>query len=694
MGKDVLFEIGLEELPARFVADAEKQLRENTEKWLQELRISFQSIRSFSTPRRLAVLISDVTDKQASLDIEAKGPAEKIAKDDQGEWTKAAIGFTKGQGKTTDDIYIKDIKGIPYIHVSKHIEGQATEQLLTSFPEVINSLQFASNMKWGTESIRFARPIRWLVGLYDADVILFEMAHVTSGRVTYGHRFLGKDITLNVPHAYEKMLREHYVIADAEQRKALIKEGIERLESQSNIKIPIDDVLLNEVNNLVEYPTVFKGSFDHNYLALPREVLIISMKEHQRYFPVYSTEGDLIPYFVSVRNGDDYRIDKVAQGNEKVLHARLADAQFFYEEDSKHSIDFYQEKLNHVIFQEKIGTIGEKVTRVQQLTNQISERLSLDQETIAKANRAAEICKFDLTTDMVNEFTELQGVIGEKYALKFGEDPEVARAIKEHYLPNHADGELPSTLIGSIVSVADKLDTIVGCIYAGLIPTSSQDPYGLRRQAIGILKIIKERDWDITVRELFEMPFNLYSELTINDEDVNEIRRHIEAFIRYRITFLLKENKIDPDVIQAVLKKRIENLPYIMAKANVLSSKRNDDTFKPTQEALVRVLNLAKKAEDTTINPDLFETKSEQNLYNLYHKVKENYEKVDQNKDANHALAELSQLTTPIHEFFEENMVMADDENVRKNRLGLLYKIANLIMNYADLSEIEWKQHF
>lgn len=694
MGKDVLFEIGLEELPARFVARAEQQLRENTEKWLQELRISFQSIRSFSTPRRLAVLISDVADKQASLDIEAKGPAEKIAKDDQGEWTKAAIGFTKGQGKTTDDIYIKNIKGVPYIHVSKHIEGQATEQLLTSFSEVIESLQFASNMRWGTESIRFARPIRWLVGLYDSDVIPFEIAHVTSGRVTYGHRFLGKDITLNTPLEYEKMLKDHYVIADAAQRKDLIKDGIEHLESQFNITIPVDEALLNEVNNLVEYPTVFKGSFDHNYLSLPTEVLIISMKEHQRYFPVYSTEGNLLPYFVSVRNGDDYRIDKVIQGNEKVLHARLADAEFFYEEDSKHSIDFYQEKLNHVIFQEKIGTIGEKVTRVQQLTNKISERLSLDQETILKANRAAEICKFDLTTDMVNEFTELQGVIGEKYALKLGEDQDVARAIREHYLPNHANGELPSTLIGSIVSVADKLDTIVGCIYAGLIPTSSQDPYGLRRQAIGILKIIKERQWDITVRELFEMPFNLYSELNINDEDVNEIRRHIEEFIRYRVTFLLKENDIDPDVIQAVLKKRIENLPYIIAKANLLTSKRNDDTFKPTQEALVRVLNLAKKAEDTTINPDLFETKSEQNLYNLYNKIKESYKKVDQNKDATDALAELSQLATPIHEFFEENMVMADDENVRKNRLGLLYKIAKLIMNYADLSEIEWKQHF
>src|SRR5699024_4791559 len=341
--------------------------------------------------------------------------------------------------------------------------------------------------------------------------------------------------------------------------------------------------------NLVEYPTVFTGTFDNKYLDLPNEVLVTSMKEHQRYFPVHSPEGKLLPYFISVRNGDSHGIDKVIRGNEKVLHARLADVQLFYEEDHKNSIHFYQEKLDNVIFQEKLGTISDKVKRVQHLTKEIATRLSLSEDVVEKAHRAAEICKFDLTTNMVNEFTELQGIIGEKYALEFGEDRDVATAIREHYLPDHADGELPSSLIGSIVSIADKLDTIVGCIYVGLIPTSSQDPYALRRQTIGVLKILKARNWDISVKELFDMPFSLYKSLDLEPVDEKEIRQKLMEFIKHRVRFLLKEKNIEPDVMEAVLKKGIGNLPYLMEKASILSSKRNDDEFKVVQEALVRV---------------------------------------------------------------------------------------------------------
>ena len=694
MAKDVLFEIGLEELPARFVDNAEKQLKEKTKNWLKELRISFESVKSFSTPRRLAVLINQVSEIQESLDIEAKGPAEKIAKDEKGNWTKAAIGFTKGQGKTTDDIYIKEIKGIPYIHVNKHIEGKRSEDLLSSFKEVIESLHFESNMKWGEYSMHFARPIRWLVALYDTKIIPFELTNVKSGNVTYSHRFLGKQINLEKPLQYEEELENNYVIADSEKRKTLITEGIKDLENKHGFHIYDDETLLNEVKNLVEYPTVFTGTFDNKYLDLPTEVLITSMKEHQRYFPVHSSEGKLLPYFISVRNGDNYEIDKVIRGNEKVLHARLADAQFFYEEDHKNSIHFYQDKLDNVIFQEKLGTIYDKVKRVQYLTKEIAMRLSLSEDVVEKANRAAEICKFDLTTNMVNEFTELQGIIGEKYALEFGEDKDVAKAIREHYLPDHADGELPVSLIGSIVSVADKLDTIVGCIYVGLVPTSSQDPYGLRRQAIGVLRVIKDRKWDISVEELFDMPFSLYKNLDVEPSDEEKIRQKLMEFIKHRVRFLLKEKDLEPDVMEAVLKKGIENLPYLMEKASILSSKRNDDEFKVVQEALVRVLNIAKKARDITIDPSLFETESERKLYDVFKKVQNSYDSVNKNKEAEKALEQLKYLAQPIHEFFNSNMVMAEDEDIRENRLGLIYKIASLITNYADLSEIEWKQHF
>lgn len=695
MGKNVLFEIGLEELPARFVDEAEKQLIEKTTQWLSELRIPYSSIKSFSTPRRLAVLIIDMSETQQSLDVEAKGPAEKIARDSEGNWTKAAIGFTKGQGKTTEDIYIKEIKGIPYIYVNKFIEGEKTINLLPSFKEVIEALQFPSNMKWGTNSMRFARPIRWLVAMCEDTVIPIEVANVTAKDITFGHRFLSGQLKIENSLHYEELLKENFVIADGRMREGLIIEGIEQLEKEHGYVISIDSNLLNEVKNLVEYPTVFVGSFDEKYLDLPTEVLIISMKEHQRYFHVEDNKGDLLPYFVGVRNGDTYKLDNVVKGNEKVLHARLADAQFFYEEDNKNSIDYYQEKLKDVVFQEKLGTIRDKTKRVQQITKEIATRLSVSAEELQKADRAAEICKFDLTTNMVNEFTELQGVMGEKYALNFGEDEEVARAIREHYLPDHAEGELPQSLLGAIISVADKLDTVVGSIHIGLTPTSSHDPYGLRRQTIGILRILQEWKWDITVKELFNIPLDLIKQLALEKSiEEKDTKEKLIDFINDRVMFLLKERQIEPDVIQSVLKKGIENLPYLMKKASILSAKRNDDRFRIVQEALVRALNLAKQAHEVQVDPNLFETEAEHKLYDVLQEVTPDYHNKVKEKNAAEALNQLSKLAEPIHDFFETTMVMAEDKRVRENRLGLIYNIAQLVKGFADLSEVEWKQNF
>lgn len=694
MKRDVLFEIGLEELPARFIDLAEEQLVNNTKKWLLELRIDFDEVISYSTPRRLAVKIKNIEEAQASLDIAAKGPTEKIAKDSEGNWTKAAIGFTKGQGKSTDDIYIKEIKEIPYIHVSKYIQGEPTYNLLPGFKEVIKSLQFPSNMKWGSGSMRFARPIRWLVALYGNEIIPFEIAHVKTSNITYGHRFLGGKILLETPEIYEEILAENYVIANSKKRKSLIEIGIKNIEKENDYSIVVDPSLLDEVKNLVEFPTVFTGSFNEMYLNLPTEVLITSMKEHQRYFHIEDKQGKLLPYFIGVRNGDSHAIEKVIKGNEKVLHARLADAQFFYEEDRNHSISYYQEKLGNVIYQEKLGTIKDKTKRVQIIAERIGEILSLSEDNKKKIDRAAEICKFDLTTNIVNEFTELQGVIGEKYALKFGENEQVALAIREHYLPNHADGELPQSIIGSVVSIADKLDTIVGSIYIGLKPTSSQDPYGLRRQAVGILRILEEWNWTITVKELFEIPFDLFDQLELDGVNEREIKENILDFIHHRITFLLKEKRIEPDVIQAVLKRGIKNLPYIMNKASLLSAKRNENSFRKIQEALVRVLNLAKNTKDTEINTSLFQTDSERELYNMLAKVTPQFHKFNDAKEADKTLKSLSELADPIYEFFENNMVMTEDKNIRENRLSMMHKISQLILTYADLAEVEWKQNF
>ncbi|HLR66481.1 MAG TPA: glycine--tRNA ligase subunit beta [Virgibacillus sp.] len=694
MTKGILFEIGLEELPARFIYNAEKQLATKTKNWLEKLRISFESITTYSTPRRLAVLIKKAAEEQTTIEEEAKGPAEKIAKDEHGDWTKAAIGFTKGQGKTTDDIYTKEVKGTNYIFVKKHIIGKRTKDLLPSFQSIIESIQFANNMRWAEETIRYARPIRWLVALYGEHVIPFEIAHVKTSNITYGHRYLGKTIQLQSPDEYETKLKDNFVIANPQDRKQLILDGIQSLERKESFQVPVEQDLLNEVCNLVEYPSVFQGSFDPDFLQLPSEVLVTSMKEHQRYFPVKSNEGKLLPYFIGVRNGDYHAIHTVIKGNEKVLKARLSDAQFFYEEDRKQSISFFQKKLERVVFQDKLGTLKDKVDRIVEISEQLGKLLNLDKNTLTKVKRAAEICKFDLTTNMVNEFTELQGIMGETYALHFNEDAEVAKGLREHYLPDHANGELPVTILGSIVSVADKLDTIVGCIAAGLVPSGSQDPYGLRRQAVAILRIMESNNWNISLESLINITLNRYQALPVDLKINNDVKNELNKFFRLRATFLFKEMGIEQDVIQAVLHNEIGVFGYTVDKASVLSEKRNDDSFKNVQEALVRILNLSKHSHRDEVNPAIFETSSEQMLFDKYQETHQAYKTANKDRNADEALKQLGKLAEPIHHFFEHNMVMSDDEKIRNNRLSLVNHIAMLINDFADLSAVEWKQHF
>lgn len=687
MNNHVLLEIGIEELPARFIDDAEQQLLDKTSKWLQDLHIEFKSIESFSTPRRLAIRIKDIATQQTTIKEEVRGPQTKIAKDDSGNWTKAAIGFSKGQGKSPEDIYVQAVKGVEYIFVEKVTEGKPTSDVLPGLKEIVSSIHFPQTMRWGSGSYRYARPIRWLVALLNETVIPFEIANVTTSNKTYGHRFLGEEAIIEDPLTYEDILEKNYVIVDPKRREQLILEQINTIEQEEGFHIQVEPELLNEVRNLVEYPTAFHGSFAEEYLKLPQETLITSMAEHQRYFPVMTKEEDaLLPYFVSVRNGDDQQIENVARGNEKVLRARLADGAFFYEEDKSNSIEFYNDKLKTVIFQEKIGTTYEKVEKVVTLTEKLTDYLQIESNVAAQAKRTAEVCKFDLMTSMVGEFPELQGIMGEKYALHFGEDKEVAKGIKEHYYPVQSNGALPTTDVGAIVSVADKLDTIVSCISVGLIPTGSQDPLGLRRQAIGILRIAKEQKWDISVETLISFAVELYN---VNDEAKEEIH----SFFANRVSFILSERSIEQDIIQAVIKKNIGVLNYSLQKAQILSEKRNDPTFKPVQESLVRIMNLSKQATTFEVDTALFETDSEAKLYEQTNVVAELFVTHQENYEAAEALGALATLAKPIHDFFEHNMVMADDENVKQNRLALVNNIANLIAQYADITLIEWKQH-
>lgn len=688
---NVLLEVGLEEMPARYLDDAEQQLKNNTIEWLKNIRLPYDKLFTFITPRRFAVLIEGLAYKQEDQEEEVKGPAAKIAKDEEGNWTKAAIGFTKGQGKSVEDIYFKEIKGTEYVFVNKFIEGESQTTLLPQFKEIILALHFPKNMRWADESLRYIRPIKWIVAITEEEIIPFEIAGVQTSNVSYGHRFLGGKVQLTDPLQYQSVMRTQYVIVDKEEREKMIESGLRKLEQTENWNIKVDPELLREVTHLVEYPTVFYGSFSSQFLTIPDEVLITSMKEHQRYFPVQSHTGELLPFFIGVRNGTADFMETVVRGNEKVLHARLQDAAFFYKEDQKLSIPQNLKQLERIVFQEDMGTIADKVSRIRRIAAMIATDLKVNDTVKEQIDRAAEICKFDLVTNMVKEFTELQGIMGRKYAVIFGEEDIVAQAIEEHYMPRNAHDTLPASKIGAIVSVADKLDTIVGCYAVGILPSGSQDPYGLRRQALGILQIIQENKWELNVSKMINKVYELFKESGV-DSSIDAIDK-LEVFFKQRAAYIMKEEQMEADVVKAVLTNQLSDFSFLLEKGKLLSEKRNDLNFKETQEAFVRVINIASQADTAEVNPAIFQKPEEKVLYQSYENIKEVYGQALADKEAEKALNHLSVLVKPIHQFFENIMVMDEDEAIRKNRLALLQKIALLLMEFADLTEIKWKQH-
>ncbi|UOQ86036.1 glycine--tRNA ligase subunit beta [Gracilibacillus salinarum] len=690
---NVLFEVGLEEMPARFMDDTEKQLKDKTKAWLDNIRLEYQNLTTYITPRRFAVLIEGLAYKQADQEEEAKGPALKIAKDEEGNWSKAAIGFSKGQGKAVEDLYTKDLNGTEYVFVNKFIEGQTQEQLLPGFKDIILSLQFPKNMRWAEESLRYIRPIKWLVALQDDQVIPFDITGVKTGNRSEGHRFLGEQITISNPLAYNEQLKSQYVIAETEQRKQMIVDGIKELEEENGWVIPIDQDLLTEVTHLVEYPTVFSGQFSEAFLHIPKEVLITSMKEHQRYFPVQTLSENLLAYFVGVRNGTKEHIESVAKGNEKVLRARLQDAQFFYEEDQKQTIDENLKKLDRMVFQEQLGTIADKVSRVIDISKMIANELHFSDQVQKKIERAAQISKFDLVTNMVNEFTELQGIMGRKYALIFGEDDTVAKAIEEHYMPRNAQDKLPESNVGSVISIADKLDTIVGCFAVGLIPSGSQDPYALRRQALGIMQIIQGQQWELNINSLIEKVYTIFDAKNIPTAEKTSVIDQLESFFKQRTAYIMKEANIEADIMDAVLINQLSDISFLLEKARWLKDKRLDPAFKGEQEAFVRVMNLAAKAEgDHEVDPNLFENEQEKLLYTTFLQIHDRYQQALAGKQVDKAMEQFTPIVQPVHQFFDHTMVMDNNQSIRQNRLALLKLIANDLIQFADLTKVQWKQ--
>lgn len=687
-------EIGLEEIPAHVVTPSAAQLVEKTEKFLKEQRMDFDEVQTYSTPRRLTVKVTGLADKQPDIQEEAKGPAKKIAYDKDGNWSKAAQGFARGQGVSVDDIFFKELKGTEYVYVKKFIEGKAAADVMQGMRDVAMDLKFPTMMRWGTNDFQYVRPIRWIVAMLDDQVIPFKILNIESGNVSQGHRFLGKPVELKSADDYVEALRAEKVIVDAAERKSMIRAQINDLAQKNNWKIVIDEDLLEEVNNLVEYPTVFAGSFDEKYLSVPDQVLITSMKDHQRFFYVTDQNGKLLPNFVSVRNGNTEYLENVVQGNEKVLTARLEDAKFFYEEDQKQSIADYVERLKKVMFHDKIGTIYEKMARVRLLAAQIGKFVGLNDQELADLDRAAQIYKFDLVTGMVGEFAELQGVMGEIYARLQGENDNVAAAIREEYMPTSAEGELPTTKVGAVLSIADKIDSIQAFFAAGMIPSGSNDPYALRRQALGIVRIALARNWKLSVPMMLKFVENamnerpdLYKNIMPGDE-----QKDMQQFIIDRLAQIMNGDKqLRHDVLDTVVANPENAFVDIEEAAKILGKHLEDDDFKETIEALTRVGRMAKKApnfeDDAVLKAELFENESEKKLAEAVKKVATAFEQADLEEKFN----QLASLKDPITDYFDSTMIMAKDEDVKQNRLLQLKQIADLTKDFGELDNLNVK---
>ncbi|WP_100372400.1 glycine--tRNA ligase subunit beta [Bacillus sp. FJAT-45037] len=687
--RDFLFELGLEELPARFVTDSMNQLKDKVTTWLQEQRLSYDAIEAFSTPRRLGLLITGLVEKQPDVEAEAKGPAKKIAKDADGNWSKAAQGFARGQGVSTDDLFFQELKGVEYVYAKTFTAGKETALLLPQLKELITSMHFPKNMRWNEYDLRFARPIQWMVALYGQEVIPFEITDVKTGNTTRGHRFLGDVVTLDTPADYETTLLGQYVIARPEERKRAIRNQLESMTEGNGWVIPVDEDLLEEVTNLVEYPTALSGSYDESFLEIPKEVLITSMREHQRYFPVQDDLGQLLPHFVTVRNGDHQHLENVAKGNEKVLRARLSDAAFFFAEDQKLQIKDALSRLENIVYHEDLGSIADKVRRVRQSTEAISRMVGLNAADQKVTDRVAEIAKFDLVTQMVNEFPELQGRMGEVYAELNGESKEVTIGINEHYQPKFAGDKSPTTKVGTVVSLADKLDTIVTCFAIGLIPTGSQDPYALRRQAAGIVQMVNEYELNVTIQDLVEASLNVAEDRGLLKRDRVDIVRDVIEFFTLRVKNALQEKGIRYDVIDAVMTGEPIHVPTTVKKAQLLMQQVNEESFKKMVEALSRVTNIAKKAE-TTASPtvDLFEKEQEHALFTSYQQAEKDVHLALEKGDVEAAFTSLAAIEPVIHAYFDHIMVMAEDAKIKANRLAQMKELSSVIRAFANFQSI------
>jgi len=685
--KELLLEIGTEEIPAGFIPQALIDLESLAKKELEASRIDYNGIKTLGTPRRLVLVIESVSEKQRDEETKKIGPSKQSAFDEKGNPTKAAIGFAKSQSVPVESLTMIQTEKGEYVCAVKKESGKPTSELLSSIlPKWIFSIPFQKSMRWADVPIRFARPIHWILALFGGEVIPFEVGNIRSGNITYGHRFMHPDyFPVKDFQSYLQKAREASVIVDPAERKKRIEDEMIREGAKVSGRVLKDEELLNEVNFLVEYPVALCGTFDNKFLSLPREILIHSMKEHQRYFPLVDDHGILLPHFVCISNINPKNREVVVKGNEKVLRARLSDAAFFFEDDLKIPLEKRVEQLKKVVFQAKLGTSYEKVMRFKQLALWMTERI--DPKLGEMVERTALLCKADLVTGMVGEFPKLQGIVGREYARLSKERPEVAEAIYEHYLPSFAGDRLPSSPIGDIVSIADKMDTIVGCFGVGLVPTGKADPFGLRRQALGIIRIILEKKYPVSLKGLIEESEKLLKEKM--ERPVEKVKEEVLDFFRVRYQNFLLDKEYPFDVSDAVLSISFDELLDVQGRIDALRKAREWKDFEAIVIAFKRAMNILKGSPPKReINPSLFSEPVEKNLYQSFLKAKEKIAPLLNKRDYEAVLLEMTQMKKPIDEFFDGVMVMVEDETVRNNRLALLDEIGKLFLRIADFSKL------
>lgn len=677
---DYLLEIGLEEVPAGTIDDVISQLSNKLLANLAEKSISFESFKTFGTPRRIAIRIFGLAEKGESITIETKGPSVKAAYKD-GEPTRALEGFCRGQGITIDNLVIKNLNNDEYVYAIKDIEGVDVKNELAGFVvNAISNINFSKPMYWGQGLIQFIRPIRTLISIWNDEILPLEYGGIKAGRKSRGHRFLfNGEIEVAKAKDYEAALESAFVIVDKDVRKQMVLDGISRLEQEQNYKVIVTEDLLQEVLYLVEYPTVFVGRFDPDYLKLPKEAITTTMVNNQKYFPVTDEDGKIMPYFIGVRCGNDFSIDKVISGNEKVLKARLEDARFFFMEDKKVPLLDLRSKLDKVIYQKKLGTIGDKIDRIVNVSKYLGDKLDYKGEDLLVA---AKLAKMDLASHMVYEFPELQGIMGYYYSLLEGYNENIALSIKEHYMPINASDDVPRSKEGIIVGLADKIDSITSIFKVGLIPSGSQDPYALRRTALGIIRTIIENELTISIKDLLT-----YSQEQTKNLENQDINIYLE-FFKTRFKSYLEKEGFRFDIIDSIFALEFDDIFDLYKKAKALRKYSEDENFNVVVGLLVRINNIVKNNLGKNFDKDLLKDDYEIKLVKELEKMSVPFEEYLRESNYIDCYKQLELLKVPLDEFFLNVMVMVDDESIRNNRINLLISIKKLGDNLFTANKI------